>query len=127
MGYRFRPEAQLFSSGTAGLTGSATTAIVTAAQLPLTLNRVGVFRMILVARAAASSFQFKDSAGNIIGAIYTLTAAGSTVTLDTPINGDPWWMTGPSFTFPNNPLGVGLSIAIGTGVVDADIWWAFGA
>src|SRR5262245_4804694 len=126
-GLRFRPEAQLVSSLAAGFPGATTTVLVTAAQLPQAFYRVGVFRMVLVARAAASSFQFKDSAGNNISAIYTLTGAGSTVTLDTPINGDPWWMTGPNFTSPNNPVGVGLSLAIGTGIVDGDIWVGFGA
>jgi hypothetical protein len=126
VGYRFRPEGQLFSSGAAGVAATTTTAIVAAAGVPQGFSRVGVFRMVLVARGA-STFQFKDSAGNIISAIYTLTAAGSTVTLDTPINGDPWWITGPTFAFPNNPVGVGLSIAIGAAIVDADIWFAFGA
>jgi hypothetical protein len=82
--------------------------------------------MILVARGA-SSFQFEDTAGNDISAVYTLTAAGSTVTLDTPINGDPWWMTGPNFMSPTNPIGVGLSITVGAAIVDVDIWFAFGA
>ena len=126
MGYRFRPEGQLVSSLAAGFPATTTTVLVAATLLPLTFNRVGVFRMVLVARGA-SSFQFKDTAGNNIGALYTLTAAGSTVTLDTPINGDPWWMTGPNFTSPNNPVGVGLSLAVGAAIVDADIWFAFGA
>jgi hypothetical protein len=125
-GLRFRTEAQLISSLAAGFPATTTTALVTAAQLPQTFNRVGIFAMILVARGA-SSFQFKDSAGNNLSAIYTLTAAGSTVTLDTRINGDYWWATGPNFTSPNNPLGVGISIAVGAAIVDADIYFAFGA
>jgi hypothetical protein len=125
MGYRFRPEGQLVSSLAAGFPATTTTVLV-AAALVLPIQRVGVFRMVLVARGA-STFQFKDTAGNNISALYTLTAAGSTVTLDTPINGDPWWMTGPNFTSANNPIGVGLSLAVGAAIVDADIWFAFGA
>jgi len=125
-GLRFRTEAQLISSLAAGFPATTTTVLVAANLLPQTFNRVGVFRMILVARGA-STFQFKDTAGNNLSALYTLTAAGSTVTLDTPINGDYWWATGPNFTSPNNPVGVGLSLAVGAAIVDADIWFAFGA
>ena len=125
MGYRFRPEGQLISSLDAGFPASTTTILVPASAV-LGIQRVGVFRMILVARAA-SSFQFEDTLGNDISAVYQLAGAGSAVTLDTPINGDPWWMTGPSFTSPNNPIGVGLSLTVGGGIVDADIWFAFGA
>ena len=124
MGYRFRPEGQLVSSLSAGF-ATGTNVLVAAAKV-LPIQRVGVFRMILGARAA-TTFQFQDTASNPISGLYTLTAAGSTVTLDTPINGDPWWMTGPNFTSPNNPIGVGLQIVVGTGTVDADIWFAFGA
>ena len=125
MGYRFRPEGQLISSLAAGFAATTITILVPVSAV-LPIQRIGVFRMVLVARGA-SSFQFKDTSGNNISALYTLTAAGSTVTLDTPINGDPWWMTGPNFTSPNNPIRVGLSMAVGAAIVNADIWFAFGA
>jgi hypothetical protein len=124
-GLRFRPEATLFSTfATPQVAG--TRVLVTAAQV-IGIQRVGVYRMILVANAA-STFAFQDTLGNPISATYSLTAAGSTVTLDTPINGDPWWQTGPNFATPNYPLGVGLQIVIGgTGPVAFDIWVAWGA
>src|SRR6266853_1994716 len=124
-GLRHRPEATLSSSfGTPF--GPGTKVLITAAQVQ-GIQRVGVYRMILVANAA-STFAFQDTAGNPISATYSLTAAGSTVTLDTPINGDPWWQTGPNFATPNYPLGVGLQLVIGgTGPVAYDVWTALGA
>jgi hypothetical protein len=124
-GLRFRTEATLISSyGTALAVG--TTILVPTTQI-VGFQRIGVYRMVLVANAA-STFQFQDTAGNPISALYSLTAAGSTVTLDTPINGDPWWMTGPTLAKPTYPLGVGLQLVIGgTGPVAADIWVGWGA
>lgn len=125
MGLRFRSEAQLFSS--AGTPFAVGTTVIVAASLITQIKRVCVYRMVMVANAA-STFQFQDTNGNAISALYSLTAAGSTVTLDTPINGDPWWSTGPSVMFPSNPLGVGLQLVIGgTGPVAADIWYGLGA
>jgi hypothetical protein len=122
---RFRPESQLTSS--AGTPYAAGTTVLLAANKVLASQRVGVYRMILVANAT-STFQFQDTSGNAISAQYSLTSAGSTVTLDTPVNGDPWWQTGPSLAFPSNPLGVGLQLVIGgTGPVAADVWIALGA
>ena len=118
-GLRFRSEATLISSFSAPFTVAASPIILVPTSQMVGIQRVGVYRMIMVAEAQ-TNFQFQDTAGNPISARYNLSAAGSTVTLDTPINGDPWWQT--------TVAGRGLQLVLtGTGPVDADIWVAWGA
>lgn len=134
MGLRFRSEATLISSGATAY-AAGTVVLVPAAQVT-SFQRVGVYRCILVCTTAAGTFQFKDTSGNAVSAVYSLVANASFFA-DTPINGDPWWMTGGAFnnaaigggapTVTQNPLGVGLELVVTGGPWDADIWVAWGA
>jgi outer membrane usher protein FimD/PapC len=117
-GLRFRSECTLVSSkGTNYTIGGSPISIVPTSQL-VGIQRVGVFRLIIVA-VAATTIQFQDTGGNILSAQYPLGINGA-LTLDTPINGDPWWAT--------TAAGLGLQLLLtGTGPVAADIWVGFGA
>jgi hypothetical protein len=117
MGLRFRSECKLVSSlGTNYTIGGSPITIVPASQV-VGIQRVGVYRLVIVAVAAAT-IQFQDTGSNILSAQYPLGVNGA-MTLDTPINGDPWWIGGQ---------GLGLQLLLtGTGPVAADIWVGFGA
>lgn len=126
-GLRFRSEATLISSASTPYTvGGSPISIVPASKVT-GIQRIGVYRCILVAGAGAVTAQFQDTSGNPLSMTIPLVANGSFFA-DTPINGDPWWMTGPNFQFPSYPLGVGLQLALtGTGPISADVWVAWGA
>lgn len=117
-GLRFRSEALLVSSKGVNYTvGGSPITIVPASSL-VGIQRVGVYRVIIVAIAAVT-IQFQDTGPNLISAQFPIAANGA-LTLDTPINGDPWWAT----TAP----GLGLQLVLtGTGPVAADIWYGLGA
>jgi hypothetical protein len=124
-GLRFRSEAQLVSS--LGTPYAAGTISIVPASKVVGIQRVGVYRCIMVCTTAAGTFQFQDTAGNPLSALYSLLAGGSFFA-DTPINGDPWWQTGSSINFAANlPLGVGLQLVVTGGPWDSDIWVAMGA
>jgi len=121
-GLRFRAEATPVLPPTQGTYTPATktytvgtTVLITAASL-IGVQRPGIYRLML-ASVAGSTFQFQDTSGGILSALYTLPANGFFI-LDTPINGDPWWQ--PS------AIGLGLQIVTGATVV-GDIYTALGA
>src|SRR5437879_2395432 len=107
-GLRFRPEAPPVAPPAQATYTAATktftvgpTVLVPAASL-VGVQRPGIYRLMLNS-VAGGTFQFQDTAGGILSAVYTLAANGYFI-LDTPINGDPWWQ-------PSAP-GLGLQIVI---------------
>lgn len=69
------------------------------------VKRVYVYRLILTISANAANVTLYDSAGTALSQGFQLAANGS-ITLDTPINFDPWWQTG---------IGLGLQIGMNNG------------
>jgi hypothetical protein len=121
-GLRFRSEAFLVTPPASATYTVATksylvgtTIIVPVASL-VGIQRPGIYRLMLNSVAGAT-FQFLDTAGGVLSALYTLPANGFFI-LDTPINGDPWWQ-------PSAP-GLGIQITVSATIV-GDIYAALGA
>lgn len=114
-GLRFRSEAFLISSKNAPY--AATTTVLVPAANVVGIQRVGVYRCVIQAVSGQATFQFQDTGGNQISALYTVPILGFFI-LDTPINGDPWWQGG---------AGLGLQLVTTGGTVAADVWVANGA
>ena len=88
-----------------------------AAVAAVALQRVGIYRMILVIGSPAVSVTIQDTAGGALSAPYPLAANGS-ITIDTPINGDPWWQSS---------IGLGIQIfQSGTTQISADLFYLQG-
>ena len=121
-GLRFRAESTPVNPPAQGTYTAATktytvgtTVLITAASL-IGIQRPGIYRLMLNS-VAGGTFQFQDTAGGVLSALYTLAANGFYI-LDTPINGDPWWQPVAA--------GLGLQIVI-TGTFTGDIYTALGA
>jgi hypothetical protein len=98
----------------AAVNGQSTIAVVAAVPN----QRVYVYRMILVVGAGGSTLTMQDTASSALSGAYPV-AAGGSITLDTDINGDPWWVTG---------TGLGFQINNGTNTVPVggDVWYSQG-
>lgn len=76
-------------------------------------QRVGVYRLVLVVPAAVT-VTFQDTAGGALSAPYAFGTTGGSLTLDTPVNGDPWYQSG---------VGLGLQLLVSAAVqVSADVY-----
>jgi hypothetical protein len=117
-GLRFRSEATLVSSlGTPYTVGASPITLIAANQV-LGIQKAAIYRFIIEAVGAAT-IQFQDTGGTPISAQFSLLAGGSMV-IDTPINGDYWYIASAA------RLGLQLLLT-GTGPVAADVWIAMGA
>jgi hypothetical protein len=81
-------------------------------------QRVYVYRLIRVIGTPAVTLTLQDTASNPLSGPLALAANGS-ITLDTNINGDPWWLSGTG-------LGVQLSQGGGTTAIGGDLWYLQG-
>lgn len=72
-------------------------------------QRVGIYRAIIQA-SGASTMVVQDTAGGVLSATYTFTAAQFLI-LDVPINMDPWWQSGQ---------GLGIQLLVGVATINAD-------
>jgi len=115
-GLRFRPETTLISSG--GTPYVAGTTILVPTNQLTGIQRVGVYKAIIQAISAQATIQFQDTSNNSLSSVFTLAILGF-LTIDVPINGDPWWQT--------TVAGRGLQLVTTGGTVAADVWVAFGA
>jgi len=115
MSLRLRSEAvHAFGAG-----GAGTTAIVSAVAGQI----VKVYRMIVVNGAAGQTITLQDTINTAISQGFLLLANG-TITLDTPINGDPWFFSGDR---GNNPIIPGLGIQWnGSAAFSFDLWFLQG-
>jgi hypothetical protein len=79
---------------------------------------VGIYRMILTVPSTIT-VTIQDTGSNALSQPFAFGASGGSITLDTPINGDPWW---------NSKVGLGIQLNASTTVqVSADIWYLQGA
>lgn len=115
MGVRFRSE----------LTKSTTVSfpIGTTIFVPITalvgIQRPGVYRYILSGNSTtAATYQFQDTSGNPLSAVYNLPIAGLHI-VDLPINGDPWFQ--PALA------GLGLQLVVAGATITGDIFTQMGA
>jgi hypothetical protein len=93
-----------------GSSSSATIALVSA----VAVKRVYVYRLIVTLASPAVTVTLQDTANAALSQPFQL-AANSSITLDTPINGDPWWQSG---------TGLGVQFAqSGTTVIGFDVWF----
>jgi hypothetical protein len=93
---------------------AATTTIVITAVVG---KRAGIYRMILTC-AAAQTLVIQDTASGVLSQTFQFGANGGSITLDIPINGDPWW---------NSALGLGIQFVTTTAAqTSADIWYMQG-
>ena len=113
MGLRFRQEAPPVATKSfpVGTTIFFPTSALVGIQRPC------IYRVSLNA-AAAATFQFQDTANNVLSAVYSLPVNGLYI-LETPINGDPLWQPGAP--------GLGLQLVVATSTVVGDIWVGLGA
>jgi hypothetical protein len=80
-------------------------------------TRVGIYRMILTT-PAATIVTIQDTTGAALSAPFAFGASGGSITLDTPINGDPWWVS---------PNGRGIQINSSAAVqVSSDVYYIQG-
>jgi hypothetical protein len=79
-------------------------------------QRAAIYRIVLSANGA-TVLTFQDTAGTALSAPYSF-AAGGSLTLDTQVNGDPWFQSG---------AGLGLQLNSSAAVqVSGDIYWLQG-
>ena len=79
---------------------------------------VALYRMILTV-ASAVTVTLQDTNGGALSQPFAFGSSGGSITLDTPINWDPWWVSA---------LGLGMQFnASGMVQVSADIWYLQGA
>jgi hypothetical protein len=80
-------------------------------------QRVGIYKIVLVV-ATAITLTFQDTAGGALSAPYVFGANGGSITLDTQMNGDPWYQSG---------VGLGIQLLTSVAVqVSADIYFLQG-
>jgi hypothetical protein len=73
-----------------------------------------IYRMILTC-AGACSVTLQDTTGVALSQVFAFGASGGSITLDIPVNGDPWWQS---------VAGRGIQINQSAAVqVSADIWF----
>jgi hypothetical protein len=93
---------------------SATTTVVIAA---VAQKRAGIYRMILTV-AGAQTIVIQDTASTVLSQTFQFGANGGSITLDIPINGDPWW---------NSGIGLGIQFVTSTAAqTSADVWYMVG-
>src|SRR5208283_1187704 len=79
---------------------------------------VGIYRMILTVPSTIT-VTIQDTSGAALSQPFAFGASGGSITLDTPINLDPWWVSS---------VGKGIQLNASTSVqVSADIWYLQGA
>jgi hypothetical protein len=73
-----------------------------------------IYRMILTC-AAACNVTIQDTTAVALSQVFAFGASGGSITLDIPVNGDPWWQS---------VAGRGIQINQSAAVqVSADIWY----
>jgi hypothetical protein len=78
---------------------------------------VNVYRMILTT-ATTVTVTLQDTSGNALSQPFAFGANGGAVTIDDPMNGDPWW---------SSVTGRGIQFNASTNVqVSADVWFIQG-
>jgi hypothetical protein len=97
--------------GNQATSGGTTWTVVTA----VAMRRVYVYRLIITLGSTASTVTLQDTASNALSQAFNMTGNGS-ITLDTPINFDPWWQTA---------LGLGLQFVASSNstTVSYDVWY----
>lgn len=76
--------------------------------------RSNLYRLILTVPAAVT-VTLQDTSGAALSQPFAFGTSGGSITLDVPINGDPWWTA---------PLGRGLQFNASAAVqVSADVWY----
>ena len=75
---------------------------------------VAIYRMILTV-ATTDTVTVQDTSGGTLSQPFAFGASGGSITLDTPINGDPWWVSATN-------LGIQLN-STAMVQVSADIWY----
>src|SRR5712671_6353089 len=80
---------------------------------------VRVYRVIVVNGAVAQTITLQDTSNAAISQGFVL-LANATITLDTPINNDPWWFSGDRGTAVTVP-GLGIQWA-NTAAFGYDLW-----
>ena len=77
-------------------------------------NSVNLYRMLLTI-AGAASVAIQDTNGNNLSQAFTFPASGGAITLDTQINGDPWFSAS---------MGLGMQLLVSAAVqINVDIWY----
>jgi hypothetical protein len=93
-----------------GSTSSGTIALVSA----VATKRVYVYRLVITLATPGVTVTLQDTANAALSQPFQLAANGS-ITLDTPINFDPWWQSG---------TGLGVQLAQGgSTVIGFDVWY----
>jgi hypothetical protein len=105
----------LATGGTGVSTGATCSPINAVAN-----QRVSIYRLILTIGTPAVTVTLQDTAGTALSQPFQLAANGA-VTLDIPINGDPWWTN----TATAAGLGIQLSQS-GTTTIGYDIYYMQG-
>lgn len=109
MSLRFRSETK--HAVATGL-GAGTTVIVPA----VTQQFVGIYKLIVTCSATAT-LQIQDTGSNALSQTFSFGANGGTITLDIPINTEPWWISGNNIT-----PGLGIQFVV-TGTINYDMWY----
>jgi hypothetical protein len=87
---------------------------VTAAIPAVAGQTAAIYRMILTC-VGASNVTIQDTTAVALSQAFAFSASGGSITIDIPINGDPWWQS---------VAGRGISInSSGAVQVSADIWY----
>lgn len=74
-----------------------------------------IYRMILTTNGAVT-VTIQDTGPNALSQPFTFGASGGSITVDIPINGDPWWQA--------TAAGLGLQFNASAAVqVSADVWY----
>ena len=77
-------------------------------------SSVALYRMILTC-AAACNVTIQDTTAVALSQVFAFGASGGSITLDIPINGDPWWQS---------VAGRGMQVNQNAAVqVSADFWY----
>ena len=78
---------------------------------------VNIYRLILTVPSAVD-VEIQDTAGNSLSQNFAFGSSGGSITVDTPINGDPWWSAA---------TGLGIQLDASAAVlVSADIYYIQG-
>jgi hypothetical protein len=87
----------------------------TTAAIPAVASQsVALYRLILTC-VGASNVTFVDTTAVALSQAFAFGASGGSITLDIPVNGDPWWQS---------LAGRGISINSSAAVqVSADLWY----
>ena len=95
-----------------GALAASTTVIVSAVALQF----AAIYKLIVTTSGTATLI-IQDTANNVLSQTFSFGTSGGSITLDIPINNEPWWMSGNGIT-----AGLGLQYVV-TGTVNHDTWY----